>query len=73
MRTGIIALVVTIHSSYAAPGLCQEPQPSAPVMSALRFFDALAAMMTSAAARDAFDLAKEPQKVREKYGMCSAT
>jgi hypothetical protein len=44
MRTGIIALVVTIHSSYAAPGLCQEPQPSAPVMSALRFFDALAAM-----------------------------
>jgi len=44
MRIGIIALGVTVPCLFAAPSPCQEQRPAAPVTSALRFFDALAAM-----------------------------
>ncbi len=43
MRIGILALVITAHTFSAETGLCQEQPPAAPVTSALRFFDALAA------------------------------
>jgi len=44
MRIGIIALLVTVYISLTRPALCQEQPPTAPVTSALQFFDALAAM-----------------------------
>ena len=37
MRTGIIALLATVHFSFTAPVFCQEPPP---LSSALKFFDA---------------------------------
>src|SRR2546423_124515 len=44
-----------------------ENSPSAQLMDAN--FASAYRLMTSAKAREAFDLAKEPQKVRERYGM----
>src|SRR6266850_1317803 len=44
-----------------------EASPSAQLMDSS--FDAAYRLMTSAKAREAFDLTKEPQKVRERYGM----
>lgn len=44
-----------------------EASPSAQLMDSS--FDAAYRLMTSEKAREAFDLTKEPQKVRERYGM----
>ncbi|GAB5406739.1 MAG: DUF1501 domain-containing protein [Aureliella sp.] len=44
-----------------------EASESAQIMS--EHFDTAYRLMTSPAARDAFDLSKEPKKVRERYGM----
>lgn len=44
-----------------------EASPSAQLMDAN--FESAYRLMTSAKAREAFDLAKEPQKVRERYGL----
>ena len=44
-----------------------EASPSATLMDSS--FDAAYRLMTSEKAREAFDLTKEPQKVRERYGM----
>ena len=51
MRTGIIALLATMHFSFAIPVFCQEPQPSPPLSSALKVFEAFASTDVHSALR----------------------
>lgn len=63
MRTGIVALVATLYCFFTVPALCQKPQPSVPLSSALKFFDAFASRDIHSALRA---LQRVPISVEER-------